>query len=171
MFTWKKYIYEVYLEKSFSRAAQNLYISQPSLSARVKKVEEQIGFPLFDRSTNPLQLTEVGKAYIEAAEEIFQIEQRMENYINNLSTLKTGSLSIGASNLFAAYVLPPIITSFKQKFPDVDIQITEGNTTQLETMLGSNSLDFVIDNYHYDSTLYNKKLYCKENILLSLIHI
>lgn len=168
MFTWKKYIYEVYLEKRFSRAAQNLYISQPSLSARVKKVEEQIGFPLFDRSTNPLQLTEVGKAYIEAAEEIFQIEQRMENYINNLSTLKTGSLSIGASNLFAAYVLPPIITSFKQKFPDVDIQITEGNTTQLETMLGSNSLDFVIDNYHYDSTLYNKKLYCKENILLAV---
>ena len=51
MFTWKKYIYEVYREKSFSKAAQNLYISQPSLSARVKKVEKEIGFPLFDRST------------------------------------------------------------------------------------------------------------------------
>ncbi len=70
MFTWKKYVYEVYREKSFSKAAQNLYISQPSLSARIKKVEERIGVPLFDRSTSPLQLTEVGKAYIEAAEEI-----------------------------------------------------------------------------------------------------
>lgn len=168
MFTWKKYIYEVYLEKSFSKAAQNLFISQPSLSARVKKVEERVGFPLFDRSTSPLQLTEVGKVYIEAAEEIFKIEQRVENYINNLSTLKTGSLSIGASNLFAAYVLPPLITGFKQKFPDIHIQITEGNTTQLESMLSSNSLDFVIDNYHYDSTLYSKELYCKENILLAV---
>ncbi len=168
MFTWKKYIYEVYLEKSFSKAAQNLFISQPSLSARVKKVEERIGFPLFDRSTSPLQLTEVGKVYIEASEEIFKIEQRVENYINNLSTLKTGSLSIGASNLFAAYVLPPLITGFKQKFPDIHIQITEGNTTQLESMLSNNSLDFVIDNYHYDSTLYNKELYCKENILLAV---
>lgn len=168
MFTWKKYIYEVYLEKSFSKAAQNLFISQPSLSARVKKVEERVGFPLFDRSTSPLQLTEVGKVYIEAAEEIFKIEQRVENYINNLSTLKTGSLSIGASNLFAAYVLPPLITGFKQKFPDIRIQITEGNTTQLESMLSSNSLDFVIDNYHYDSTLYSKELYCKENILLAV---
>ena len=90
MFTWKKYIYEVYREKSFSKAAQNLYISQPSLSARVKKVEKEIGFPLFDRSTSPLQLTEVGEVYIKAAEEIFQIEQRVENYINNLTTLKTG---------------------------------------------------------------------------------
>lgn len=168
MFTWKKYIYEVYLEKSFSKAAQNLYISQPSLSARVKKVEERIGFPLFDRSTSPLQLTEVGEVYIEAAEEIFKIEQRVENYINNLSTLKIGSLSIGASNLFAAYVLPPLITDFKQKFPDVHIQITEGNTTQLESMLSNNSLDFVIDNYHYDRTLYSKELYCKENILLAV---
>ena len=168
MFTWKEYVYEVYREKSFSKAAQNLYISQPSLSARIKKVEERIGFPLFDRSTSPLQLTEVGKVYMEAAEEIFQIEQRVENYINNLSTLKTGSLSLGASNLFAAYVLPPLITNFKQKFPDVRIQVTEGNTTQLETMLSNNSLDFVIDNYHYDSTLYNKELYCRENILLAV---
>ena len=168
MFTWKKYVYEVYREKSFSKAAQNLYISQPSLSARIKKVEERVGFPLFDRSTSPLQLTEVGEVYMEAAEEIFQIEQRVENYINNLSTLKTGSLSLGAINLFAAYVLPPIITQFKQKYPDVHIQVTEGNTAQLETMLSNNSLDFVIDNYHYDSTLYNKELYCRENILLAV---
>ena len=61
MFKGKKYVYEVYREKSFSKAAQNLYISQPSLSARIKQIEEQIGEPLFDRSTNPLQLTEIGK--------------------------------------------------------------------------------------------------------------
>lgn len=168
MFTWKKYVYEVYREKSFSKAAQNLYISQPSLSARIKKIEQQIGFPLFDRSTSPLQLTEVGEAYIKASEEILQIEHRMENYINNLSTLKTGNLALGASNLFAAYVLPGLVTRFKQSFPDVNIQVTEGNTTQLEAMLGNNSLDFVIDNYHYDSTLYNKELYCRENILLAV---
>ena len=137
MFVWKKYVYEVYKERSFTKAAQNLYISQPSLSARIKKIEEIIGEPLFDRSTTPLQLTEVGKVYIEAAEEITQIEQRVENYIN-------------------------------QKFPDVHIQLIEGNTAELEEMLGSNALDFVIDNYHYDSILYNKELYCEENILLAV---
>ena len=168
MFTWKKYVYEVYKERSFTKAAQNLYISQPSLSARIKKIEEIIGEPLFDRSTTPLQLTEVGKVYIEAAEEITQIEQRVENYINDLAGLKTGNLAVGASTLFAAYVVPSLITNFNQKFPDVHIQLIEGNTAELEEMLGSNALDFVIDNYHYDSILYNKELYCEENILLAV---
>ena len=168
MFVWKKYVYEVYKERSFTKAAQNLYISQPSLSARIKKIEEIIGEPLFDRSTTPLQLTEVGKVYIEAAEEITQIEQRVENYINDLAGLKTGNLAVGASTLFAAYVVPSLITQFNQKFPDVHIQLIEGNTAELEEMLGSNALDFVIDNYHYDSILYNKELYCEENILLEV---
>ena len=168
MFVWKKYVYEVYKERSFTKAAQNLYISQPSLSARIKKIEEIIGEPLFDRSTTPLQLTEVGKIYIEAAEEITQIEQRVENYINDLAGLKTGNLAVGASTLFAAYVVPSLITQFNQKFPDVHIQLIEGNTAELEEMLGSNALDFVIDNYHYDSILYNKELYCEENILLAV---
>ena len=168
MFVWKKYVYEVYKERSFTKAAQNLYISQPSLSARIKKIEEIIGEPLFDRSTTPLQLTEVGKVYIEAAEEITQIEQRVENYINDLAGLKTGNLAVGASTLFAAYVVPSLITQFNQKFRDVHIQLIEGNTAELEEMLGSNALDFVIDNYHYDSILYNKELYCEENILLAV---
>lgn len=168
MFVWKKYVYEVYKERSFTKAAQNLYISQPSLSARIKKIEEIIGEPLFDRSTTPLQLTEVGKVYIEAAEEITQIEQRVENYINDLAGLKTGNLAVGASTLFAAYVVPSLITQFNQKFPDVHIQLIEGNTAELEEMLGSNALDFVIDNYHYDSILYNKELYFEENILLAV---
>ena len=168
MFVWKKYVYEVYKERSFTKAAQNLYISQPSLSARIKKIEEIIGEPLFDRSTTPLQLTEVGKVYIEAAEEITQIEQRVENYINDLAGLKTGNLAVGASTLFAAYVVPSLITQFNQKFPDVHIHLIEGNTAELEEMLGSNALDFVIDNYHYDSILYNKELYCEENILLAV---
>ena len=168
MFVWKKYVYEVYKERSFTKAAQNLYISQPSLSARIKKIEEIIGEPLFDRSTTPLQLTEVGKVYIEAAEEITQIEQRVENYINDLAGLKTGNLAVGASTLFAAYVVPSLTTQFNQKFPDVHIQLIEGNTAELEEMLGSNALDFVIDNYHYDSILYNKELYCEENILLAV---
>ena len=64
MFQGMEYIYEVYKEKSFSKAAAALFISQPSLSANVKRVENRIGYPIFDRSTKPLQLTEVGKHYI-----------------------------------------------------------------------------------------------------------
>ena len=168
MFRWKHYVYEIYKEKSFSKAAQNLYISQPSLSARLKKIEDKIGAPIFDRSTSPIRLTEIGQAYIDAAKNISSIENDFENYINSISNLKTGHLSVGASNLFAAYVLPSLIMKFKDRYPDIDIQLTEGNTLQLESMLANNSIDFVIDNFNYDPKLYNKELYCSENILLAV---
>ena len=57
MFQGMEYVYEVYKEKSFSKAAANLFISQPSLSANVRRVESRIGYPVFDRSTKPLWLT------------------------------------------------------------------------------------------------------------------
>ena len=70
MFNSMNYVYEVYKERSFSKAAANLYISQPSLSATVKKVEERIGSPIFDRSVSPIQLTDCGQHSIKAVEEI-----------------------------------------------------------------------------------------------------
>ena len=60
MTDYKEYIYAVYQEKSFSKAAQKLYVSQPWLSSTVKKVEQEVGLPLFDRSTTPISLTEAG---------------------------------------------------------------------------------------------------------------
>ncbi len=168
MFKWKEYVYEIYKEKSFSKAAKNLYISQPSLSARIKKIEQELGSPIFDRTTTPLRLTAVGAVYVEAIEEILKVEERVENYINEEHTLKSGHLSIGASNIFAAYVLPPIITEFKNKFPHVNIRLTEGNTETLEQMLAANSLDMVIDNNHYDTVLYDKEFYSKELLLLAV---
>ena len=67
MFSGMNYVYEVYKEQSFSKAAENLYISQPALSSMIKKIETKIGMPLFDRSTSPIQLTECGKKYIKTA--------------------------------------------------------------------------------------------------------
>ena len=84
MFSGMDYIYEVYRERSFSKAAKNLYISQPSLSASVKKTEERIGAPVFDRGTTPLQLTECGKEYIKCVEKILDIRNEFANYIKDM---------------------------------------------------------------------------------------
>ena len=68
------YIYEVYRQGSFTRDAQVLYISQPSLSQMVRKAERRIGAPIFDRSISPIALTEAGRAYIRAAEQLQQCQ-------------------------------------------------------------------------------------------------
>jgi DNA-binding transcriptional LysR family regulator len=168
MFAYKHYVYEVYKQKSFSKAAQNLYISQPSLSARIIKIEEELGMPIFDRSTSHLRLTEFGEYYIKAIEDVTKIEKDIETKINDILSLRMGELCVGASNVFAAYILPPIISEFKDKFPKVNIKLIEGNTTTLEKMLADNDIDLVIDNNHYDGELYDKELYLKEQILLAV---
>lgn len=106
MFRGMRYVYEVYLERSFSRAARKLYISQPSLSAAVKKEENEAGFAIFDRSTSPLQLTELGQKYIRTVEALMHIEAEFQNDIENINGLRSGSLCIGGTNLFASFILP-----------------------------------------------------------------
>ena len=168
MFKDKEYVYAVWKERSFSKAALSLYISQPSLSAKIKKIEDELGAVIFDRSTTPLRLTEFGQLYIDAIIEVKQIERRIENSINDINMLHAGELSVGASNVFAAYVLPPLIAKFKKKFPNVKIQLIEDNTASLERMLNGNEIDIVIDNNHYDRELFERKEYTKEKILLAV---
>ena len=93
MFQGMEYVYEVYLEKSFSKAAEKLFISQPSLSANVKRVEHHIGYPIFDRSTKPLSLTECGVQYIKAVEKIKSIQNEFEGFANDWGDLKKGTLT------------------------------------------------------------------------------
>lgn len=84
MTDYKEYIYAVYQEKSFSKAAKKLYVSQPWLSATVKKVEQELDVRLFDRSTTPISLTEAGAYYIQRVEEIRRIEQDMIQHFQEL---------------------------------------------------------------------------------------
>ena len=111
-FQGMEYVYEVYKEKSFSKAARNLFISQPSLSANVKRIEKRIGYPIFDRSTTPIRLTECGERYIRAVEEMRAVENSFYNYITDYGGLKTGSLKLGGSSLYSSYVLPKLISRF-----------------------------------------------------------
>lgn len=168
MFHSMNYIYEVYKERSFSKAAAKLYISQPSLSATVKKTETKIGSPIFDRSVNPIQLTECGRHYIKAVEEMMDLENQFENYVNDLHELKTGQLAIGGSNVFASYILPPLITKFTQKYPLVKIHLIEANTPQLIKQLFQGTLDLIIDNSTFPDSVYQKRFYKEEALLLAV---
>lgn len=168
MFTNKEYIYEVYKERSFSKASKNLYISQPSLSASVKRVEQKIGTPIFDRSTSPINLTECGKTYIQTIEKIMELERNFQNYVDDLQQLKTGSLSIGGSNLFSSFVLPTLMTKFREKYPHIEINLVEENITQLVSLLSTGQLDFIIDNSHHNESLFVAYPYQREQLILAV---
>jgi len=161
-----EYVYEVYKEKSFSKAAQNLYVSQPALSLTIKKIEESIGYPIFDRSTNPIRLTECGSEYINCIKGIMDLEQGFHNYVNDLSNLKTGKIIIGSNHIYASYILPPIIAEFSRRYPLIEVKLLESNTALLEKQLLSGTLDLVIDNYSFDEKICTKYFAFHENMIL-----
>ena len=168
MFQGMEYVYEVYKEKSFSKAAKNLFISQPSLSATVKRVETRIGYPIFNRNTTPLTLTECGERYIQSVEQILAIQNSFANFVNDLGGLKTGHLVLGGSSLFSSCVLPRLVGEFTRRFPQVKITLIEESTARLEELLLSGVLDLVIDNYPFNESVFGRKLFQEEHLLLAV---
>lgn len=168
MFQGMEYVYEVYKERSFSKAAANLFISQPSLSANVKRVEQKIGSPIFDRSVKPLRLTDCGEAYIRAVERIMGVEKEFSQFVNDLGNLKTGSLVLGGSNLFSSWMLPPLIADFAAKYPDIQISLIEENTAELAKMLQKGQIDLILDNTELDPELFERCVFRKERLLLAV---
>lgn len=168
MFRHMNYVYEVYREGSFSKAAAKLYISQPALSATVKKVETEIGMPLFDRGHSPIRLTECGKKYIRIVETIRKMEEEFAGYVSSLNELSTGKLVIGGTYLFSAFVFPEILKRFQDLYPNVKLSLVEGHTSQLEEKLFSGEIDLLMDNYPLDDELYEKRYVKKEHLLLAV---
>jgi len=168
MFEGLDYVYAVYKEQSFSKAAASLYISQPSLSIMVKKEEERLGFPIFDRSTVPIRLTEMGQEYIQAAEKLIEIKTGFENYVNELNELLTGNLYIGSTNLFVSYALPPLLSEFSRLYPKVQVQLMEASSGELIDHLFTGELELILDNKKMDEDIYASQRLCSEHLLLAV---
>ena len=140
-----KYIYMVYKNGSFSKAASALYITQPALSIAISKVEARIGVPLFDRTVKPLKLTEAGEYYIRKYHEIRNLEHELEQQLNDLTTLQTGTLRIGGTHYFNAHVLPPVLVEFSKRYPGVSLRLLEAGADSLLQMLYDQDIDLTFN--------------------------
>ncbi|MDD4680774.1 MAG: LysR family transcriptional regulator [Clostridia bacterium] len=161
------YVYEVYKEKSFTNAAKNLFISQPALSTAIKKIENELGVELFDRSSSPVVLTDAGEAYIKALEEIKVIEKNLEYELNDITNLEKGYVSISAANFISSYIIPRIILTYKNRFPKIDIELIESNSSDLHERLLAEETELLID-YSFDERLFKSYTLMEEQVLLSV---
>jgi len=130
--------------KSFSNASKQLYVSQPSLSQCVSNVEKELGTPLFVRSTKGLSLTDAGECYYNVACEILKIYSDFAHEIVEFNELKRGKIHLGIPAFMSLNVLPRLLPVFNQRYPGIDIDLVEQNSTDLETLLLSRNLDFAI---------------------------
>ena len=168
MFRYIDYAYAVYEEKSFTRAAEKLFIAQPSLSLTIKKLEEMLGAPVFERSGKEITLTPVGERYIAAAEEILKIRRGFENELDDMLNLKKGKVMVGSTYFISSYLLPDIHRRFKEKYPHIEVQLTVESSASLSQMLEKGELDIIIDNDMQHTCDCEKTPVMKEKILLGI---
>lgn len=164
----REYVYAVYRELSFSRAAQKLFISQPALSSKIKKVEERVGMPLFDRSTNPISLTSAGRCYIDAVEQVAAVEDELNARLGQLSLRKEGTVTVGSATYFCSYILPDLVLQFQQQRPGATVALLEGNIGDLTQNLLSGAVDFVLDVDDLELPQFERQFWSQEELLLAV---
>ena len=167
-FEYYKIFYYVAKYHNFTKAAQALYIAQPSLSQMVRKAEARIGAPIFDRSTSPIGVTELGRAYIRAAEQVLQIEADLQQYLDDTEKCLTGALTLGGTTFFTSYVLPPLVSAYSERYPGVELRLHEAHTGQLKQELQEGTLDFALDNTLLDPAIYEAVEIQTEQVILAV---
>ena len=168
MFRKMEYVYEIYTEKSFTKAAEKLYISQPCLSAAIKKIEDEIGMPLFERRHSTLVLTEVGEKYLKAAEQIRCITKDFLSEVNDMHNLVSGSLHIGVPNYIMSYIIPEIVNEYTKLYPGIQITLHEANSVSLWEMLNNEQVDIVVDSFDEEGSRYDYWPLTEEEIYLAV---
>ncbi len=126
---------------SYTKAAQELFISQPATTKHVQELESQYKVRLFERLGNKIALTEAGKLLLERSEHILEEYNRLAYEMSLLQGEYTGELRLGASTTIAQYVLPPLLAQFTSKFPKVKVSLLNGNTREIEQALQEHLID------------------------------
>ncbi len=141
------YVIAVAEKGNVSKAAESLFISQPSLSRFIKDLENRLGVTLFQRINNRLILTYAGEKYVETAKKITELYARLEQELSGVNNELSGRLRIGCAMLRMAYNMPAILKTFINRYPKVDIQLYEHYTAKgIEDLLLSGDLDLAIIN-------------------------
>lgn len=136
-----EYIVALDKHRHFVLAAEHSFVTQATLSTMVKKLEDELGVILFDRSKYPIVPTEAGKIVIQQAKVILRETQRLSEIISETKDSLSGDLRIGIIPTLAPYILPLFLTSFLKKYPNIKLQISEITTAAIISQLESSDLD------------------------------
>ena len=137
------YVIAIAEEQNLTRAAKKLYISQPTLTMYLNRLEESLGVQLFDRRKNPVLLTPAGKHYMEKMREISEAEQILRGELRTISD-PARTFRIGSSRVRGHYWLPPLLRLLSERHPELSFTVSLGSEKQLQKLLEKDSIDVAI---------------------------
>lgn len=162
-----KYIMKVVQTGNITKAADELYMTQPALSHFISKIEKEEGIRLFDRTTSPLTLTYAGEKYVNTIRQILELNDRLSAEIAEISGNISGRLVIGIPPARAAELLPRVIPEYSERFPKVEIATVEHNSRQLRDDVERHSVDFAILPIQEDCPFKHIDLFEEELLLVA----
>ncbi len=133
---------EIVRLKSFSKAAQTCYRTQPAISAQIRQLEHELKSELFERFGSRISLTTAGKIFAEYAEQMLDIRRQAQNSLNELETSPRGELVIAANEATCIYVLPQVFAEYKVQFPGVQLQVNRSYGSRVVEAVMENVADF-----------------------------
>lgn len=162
-----EYLIAVDKFKHFGKAAQACFITQPTLSAMIQKLEEELDLKIFDRTTHPIRTTDAGSVIIVQAREIIDAVNELKNKAHQLNNILAGKINLGIIPTIAGYLLPNEIFSFISKHPEIDLNVKEMTTDNVIKSLKSGELDAGIISTPYDAAneFYHDFLFNEELML------
>ena len=140
-----KVFYVVAKNNSFSKAADELFVTQPSVSYSIKQLEDRLNIKLFKRNHKGIKITPEGKEVFEYVKKSYNDISVGERGLKENRDLKTGKISIGVQSHIGRCFLFPYLEEFHEKYPNIEINISSRNTSELIKLLENNDIDFVID--------------------------
>lgn len=135
---------EIVRLKSFSRAAQTCFRTQPAISAQIRQMEQELGTALFERFGSRISLTAAGKIFTEYAQQLLDVRRRAIEAVAELDRIPKGELVIAANEATCIHVLPSVFSSFKKRFPEVQLQVSRAYGTRAVQAVMENTVDFAI---------------------------
>lgn len=155
---------------SFTKASQELFISQPAITKHIKELEGTYQARLFERQSNKISLTESGKLLLEHCERILEDYKKLEYEMHLLHNEYIGELRLGASTTLAQYVLPPLLGNFIHRFSQVNLSLMNGNSREIETALLEHRIDLgLVEGIYRQPSL--KYLTFLEDELVAVVHV
>lgn len=133
---------EIVRLKSFSKAAQTCYRTQPAISAQIRQLEHELKAELFERFGSRISLTTAGKIFAEYAERMLDLRRQAQNALNELETSPRGELVIAANEATCIYVLPAVFAEYKTQFPGVQLQVNRSYGSRVVEAVMENVADF-----------------------------
>jgi len=131
---------QVAAHHSFSRAAEVLQLTQPSITARIQALERELGESLFERTGRGIRLTDAGAVFLAYAERILQMLQEGKDSLEEVRSVQAGNLRLGSALTVCTYVLPHILHAFHERHPGVDVSVRSGRSEQVLNMLLSDEV-------------------------------